>query len=122
MPIDRKSSRNNFTSMTINEEATAARSSAEPNLIEGLYEFFSKSSVSSAVVLTLSREQRPLYISEIHATVKSLRGEGVPEVAVECSLLLLRDTHVIVSNNGEEAWSLTETGRALAERLGSRET
>lgn len=91
--------------------------SSDSSLVEELYEFVSHTVVSSAVLAALSRETRPVESTRIHLEVQRLSGVEVPLGEVECALYVLRDAHVVASNNGSEEWSLTETGRALAERL-----
>lgn len=82
---------------------------------KALLEFFSATTVSSAIMDTLSEAANPMSMIEILQSVKEKRGLEIPMSAVESSIVILLSAGLLSSS--KKTYQLSDLGRELLEKL-----
>ncbi|MBN2378184.1 hypothetical protein JXM67_00055 [candidate division WOR-3 bacterium] len=86
------------------------------SLSEALVKFFYATTVSSAIVESLTGVQSSLDVAEILANVRDIRRMELPQTAIESSLYILGEAGIVV-HSAEDTYALSEVGKVLAQRL-----
>ena len=83
---------------------------------KALLEFFSSTTVSSAIIDTLAQAKGPMEIKEIHSVVREKSHLEIPLTAVESSLAILLSAGLVAGS--KNSFELTELGKELLTKLG----
>lgn len=82
---------------------------------KALLEFFSATTVSSAIMETLAEAANPMSMEEILLRVKEKRSLDIPMSAVESSIVILVNAGLLASS--KKTYRLSDLGKELLDKL-----